>query len=77
MEFRLIVLLGTIMTVFVIDREMRVFFDKRRTSFAVYAASFLFYLVAMNVSSILQIPWGGLVISLTARLIASLNYEGT
>ena len=77
MEFRIIVILGTLMTVFVIDREMRVFFDKRRTSFPIYAASFLFYLVLMNGASILRIPWAGMVISLASRLVVSLNYEGS
>jgi len=43
MDHNLMVFIGSLMNIFVIDREVRIFFDKRCTPLAVYALSFLFF----------------------------------
>ena len=56
MSFGAMVFVGSLMNVFVLDRQVRVFFDKRRTPFPVFALSFLFYVVLINVGAWLAIP---------------------
>jgi len=80
MDYNLMVLMvfiGSLMNVFVLDRQVRVFFDKRRTSFPVFALSFLFYVVFINVSAWLAIPRSSMVVWVASRIVVSLNYEGT
>ena len=55
MDHNLMVFIGSLMNIFVLDRQVRVFFDKRRTGFPLFALSFLFYVVLINVSSILPV----------------------
>ena len=78
MDINLMVFIGSLMNIFVLDRQVRVFFDKRRTSFPVYAASFLFYFVLMNAFSLLGLhPRISMLIWFASRIVVSLNYEGT
>ena len=58
MDHNLMVFIGSLMNVFVLDRQVRVFFDKRRTRFLVFALPFLFYVVFINVTA--QIPRGSM-----------------
>ena len=71
------VFIGSLMSVFVLDRQVRVFFDKRRTPFHVFALSFLFYVVFINVASLIAIPRSSMVVWFTSRIVVGLNYEGT
>ena len=77
MEYNLMVFVGSFMGIFVLDRMVRVFFDKRRTTFPVFALSFLFYVVLINVSSLLAIPRGSLLVWFASLIVVSLNYEGS
>jgi len=77
MNYDLMVLIGSLMNVFVLDRQIRIFFDKRRTAFPVFALSFLFYVVLINVSSMLALPRGGLPIWFATYIVLSLNFEST
>ena len=77
MEHNLMVFIGSLMNIFVIDREVRIFFDKKRTPLAVYALSFLFFVVLMNAVSLLAIPRGSLLVGFAARIVILLNYEGS
>jgi len=77
MDYNLMVLVGSLMNVFVIDRMVRVFFDKRRTAFPIYALSFLFYLVLINGSSMFPGPRLALPIWFATYIVVSLNYEGS
>jgi len=69
MEHNLMVFIGSLMNIFVIDREVRIFFDKKRTPLAVYALSFLFFVVLMNAVSLLAIPRGSLLVGFAARIV--------
>jgi len=71
------VFIGSLMNIFVIDRQVRVFFDKRRTRFPVFALSFLFYLVLINGSSMFPGPRLALPIWFATYIVVSLNYEAT
>ena len=77
MDHNLMVFIGSLMNIFVIDRMVRVFFDKRRTSFPVYVLSFLFYVVFINVFSMLAIPRGSLLVWFASLVVVSLNYESS
>jgi len=69
------VFIGSLMNIFIIDRMVRVFFDKRRTAFPLFALSFLFYVVLINVSSMLPGPRLSLPIWFATYIVVSLNYE--
>jgi len=72
---------------FVIERFMRVFFDKRRTRFPVAALSYLAFPVGVNGVTTLQLFLGELPVILALILdvapsvallyVIALNYEGT
>jgi len=77
MDYNLMMFIGPLMNIFVLDRMVRVFFDKRRTRFPVFALSFLFYFVLINVTVRLAIPWAPTVVWVASHFVVSLNYEGT
>jgi len=77
MDLNLMVFIGSLMNIFVLDRQVRVFFDKRRTAFPVFALSFLFYVVLINVSSMLPGPRLSLLIWFASYIVLSLNYNAT
>jgi len=78
MDHNLMVFIGSLMNIFVLDRQVRVFFDKRRTAFPLFALSFLFYFVLMNAFSLLAIhPRTSMLIWFASRIVVSLNYEGS
>jgi len=77
MSFNAMVFVGSLMNVFVLDRQVRVFFDKRRTPFPVFALSFLFYVVLINVGAWLAIPRSSMLIWFASRIVVGLNYEGS
>jgi len=77
MNYDAAVIVFSLLSVLRLDIYIRVFFDKRRTSLPVYAASFLYYLVLINVASILRIPNGAPVVLITTYFVLSLNYEGS
>ncbi|MCL2194134.1 MAG: hypothetical protein FWB78_12170 [Treponema sp.] len=78
MDYNLMVFIGSLMNIFVLDREVRVFFDKRRTRFLVFALSFLFYLVLINVTVWLGFhPRTSMLIWFASNIVVSLNYEGS
>ena len=77
MNYGVSVFVFSLLAVAIIERSIRVFFDKRRTSSLVYAASFLWYLILINVFSLLRIPNGAPVVWLTTYFVVSLNFEGS
>jgi len=78
MDYTLMVFVGSLMNIFVLDRQVRVFFDKRRTRFPVFALSFLFYFVLINVTFWLGFhPRTSMLIWFASRIVVSLNYEGS
>lgn len=77
MNHDLMVLIVSLMNIPVKDRLMQVFFDRRKTSAPVYALSFMYYILFINLSSLLRIQNGSIIIWFTAYIVLSLNYEGT
>jgi len=78
MDYNLMVFIGSLMNIFVLDRQVRVFFDKRRTAFPLFALSFLFYFVLINVTFWLGFhPRTSMLIWFASRIVVSLNYEGS
>ena len=77
MSFHTMVFVGSLMNVFVLDRQVRVFFDRRRTSFPIFALSFLFYVVLTNALAHVAIPRISMLVWIVARMVVGLNYEGT
>jgi len=83
-----IIFITRICLLFVLERYMRLFFDKRRTSFPVMLLSYLAFPVGFTSLNILLSPFmGGLPVLLAAMLVVvphfallfvmTLNYEGT
>jgi len=84
----LILFISRFFMMFVIEQFMRVFFDKRRTSFPVMALSYLALPVGLNAASLFFLLFDGLPVRLSVILIEvvlpvvlfdviALNYEGS
>ena len=71
-------LMSSALVVFATERIMGVFFEKRRTSFPVMAASYLLYFVSTSLAFLfLNIPIVILIIYLSLLFIITLNYESS
>ena len=71
-------LMSSVLVVFATERIMGVFFEKRRTSFLIMAASYLLYFISTSLAFLLlNIPIVILTIYLSFLFLITLNYEST
>ena len=71
-------LMSSVLVVFATERIMGVFFEKRKTSFPVLAASYLLYFISTSLAFLwLNIPIVVLLIYLSLLFVITLNYESS
>ena len=78
MIFFAVYLLYSLIIVFIVDRLMGVFFEKRRTTRPVLIGSyFLFFVLSGVIPYIFAVPFLALILSILALFMVTLNYEAS